>query len=137
MASPRSHAERALFHEPKLDLTMRIRKIRSAVRNTRFIIQVSKGLIRSQQSRRMIMFYGVIFALVLLFAGATLLWNLLREHPLIFLAYWAACAWITLLAVLLAIYDILRVRADARQALRRIQEEIISKEEDSHDADPR
>ena len=83
------------------------------------------------------MFYGVIIALVLLFAGATLLWNLLREHPLVFLAYWAVCAWITLLAVLLAIYDILRLKADARQALRRREEEFTAVEDDSHDADPR
>ncbi len=79
------------------------------------------------------MFYGVIFALVLLFAGSTLLWNLLRDHPLAFLVYWAVCAWITLLAVLLAIYDILRVRADARQALRRLREESDDKDEDDND----
>lgn len=104
--------------------------------NPRFIIQVSKGLIRNQRARRLMMFYGVIIALVLLFAGATLLWNLLRNHPLLFLAYWAVCAWITLLAVLLAIYDILRVRADARRTLRRMREEI-DEEDDSHDANPR
>ena len=42
------------------------------------------------------MFYSVIIALVLLFAGSTLLWNFLRDHPLVFLAYWAVCAWITM-----------------------------------------
>jgi len=107
------------------------------VTNSRFIIQISKGLIRNQRARRLIMFYSVIIALVLLFAGSTLLWNFLRDHPLVFLAYWAVCAWITLLTVLLALYDMVRVRAEARQALRRVREEFNDREDDSHDADPR
>ena len=86
--------------------------------NAKFVIQVSKGLIRHQRARRLVMFYCVLVALVLLFAGATLQWPAPREHPLLFLAYWAVCAWITLLAVLLALYDLVKVRADA-QRLRR------------------
>ena len=105
--------------------------------NSRFIIQVSKGLIRNQRARRLIMFYSVLIALVLLFAGSTLLANFLRQHPLVFLAYWAVCAWITLLTVLLAIYDMVRVRAETRQALRRMREEFADREDDSHDPDPR
>jgi hypothetical protein len=109
----------------------------AVVTNSRFIIQISKGLIRNQRARRLIMFYSVIIALVLLFAGSTLLWNFLRDHPLVFLAYWAVCAWITLLTVLMALYDMVRVRAEARQALRRVREEFNNREDDSHDADPR
>jgi cobalamin biosynthesis protein CobD/CbiB len=112
-------------------------KVAPAVTNARFIIQVSKGLIRNLRTRRLIMFYGVIIALVLLFAGTTLLWNFLRDHPFVFLAYWAVCAWITLLAVLLAIYDILRVRAEARKTVRRMQEEFMSQEDEPDDTNPR
>lgn len=103
----------------------------------RFIIQVSKGLIRDQKARRHMMFYGVLIALVLLFAGSTVLWNLLRSHPLIFLAYWAACAWITLLAVLLALYDILRVRAETRRSLRELEEQITQPSRNDDDPDAR
>ena len=92
----------------------------------RFIIQVSKGLVREQSARRSVMFFAVIAALVLLFLGATFLDRWLREHPLIFLIYWAACAWVTLLAVLLALFDLLMIRAAAarekRELARRLRE---------------
>ena len=81
------------------------------------------------------MFYGVIIALVLLFAGSTFFWNGLRQRPVLFLVYWGACAWITLLAVLLALYDILRVRTDARRALRRMEEDIVAPKTDRNDSD--
>ena len=105
--------------------------------NAKFIIQVSKGLIRDQRARRLVMFYSVIFALVLIFAGSTFLWSLLREHPFVFLIYWAGCAWITLLAVLLAFYDMVKVRAEVRRERRRLERELIAKAEseksdDSH-----
>ena len=112
--------------------------------NPKFIIQVSKGLIRDQRARRLVMFYSVIFALVLIFAGSTFLWSLLREHPFVFLAYWAGCAWITLLAVLLAFYDMVKVRADVRRERRRLERELLEREhlakaenEKPHDPHPR
>ena len=48
------------------------------------------------------MFYSVLIAIILAFTGATFLWPLLRDHPLLFLGYWAVCVSITFLAVLLA-----------------------------------
>ncbi len=80
------------------------------------------------------MFYSLLFALVLLFAGATLLEERLREHPFVFLLYWAACAWITLLAVLLAIFDLLVIRAAVRAERDRIQREYLER---PHDPDAR
>ncbi len=95
--------------------------------NPKFIIQVSKGLIRDQRARRTLMFYTVLISLVLLFAGSTFLWSLLREHPFIFLAYWIGCGWITLLAVLLALYDMAKVRGEVRREKRRLERELIEK----------
>ena len=107
--------------------------------NAKFIIQVSKGLIRDQRARRLVMFYSISIALVMIFAGSTFLWSLLREHPFVFLAYWAGCAWITLLAVLLAFYDMVKVRADVRRERRRLERELIAKAENEkpHDPHPR
>ena len=104
--------------------------------NPKFIIQVSKGLIRDQRARRTLMFYSVLVALVLLFAGSTFLWSLLREHPFIFLIYWAGCAWVALLAVLLALYDMVKVRGEARRERRRIERELIKKAENENSDDP-
>lgn len=98
----------------------------------KFIIQVSKGLIRNQRARRILMFYSVLVALVLLFVGATFLDAQLRAHPFVFIAYWAVCAWITVLAVLLALFDMLLVRANVRRERRRLEQEYLEK----HPNDP-
>ena len=104
--------------------------------NPKFVIQVSKGLVRDQRARRTLMFYSVIVALVLLFAGSTFLASLLRGHPFLFLIYWAGCAWITLLAVLLALYDMVKVRADVRRERRRLERELIEKAKNENPDDP-
>lgn len=98
----------------------------------KFVIQVSKGLIRDQRTRRTLMFYTVLGALVMIFAGSTFLQALLdpKEHPILVLVYWAACAWITLLAVLLALYDLVKVRAAARSERRRLERELGAREEE-------
>jgi hypothetical protein len=93
----------------------------------KFIIQVSKGLIRSHQTRRHLMFYSVLLALVMVFAGSTFLGPDRHEHPLIFLGYWGVCSWITLLTVLLALYDMVKVRAEAQRAQRLLQQEYRKK----------
>ena len=71
------------------------------------------------------MFYATLVALVVLFFGATILDPWLREHPLVFVVYWAACAWITILCVLLALFDLLLVRAQVRREIRRIAREKL------------
>ena len=98
----------------------------------KFVIQVSKGLIRDQRTRRTLMFYTVLGALVMIFAGATFLQSLLdaKEHPVLVLVYWAACAWITLLAVLLALYDMVKVRGEVRRERRRLERELVARGEE-------
>jgi len=100
------------------------------VNNAKFILQLSKGLIRHQRARRLIMFYCVLAALVMVFAGAVVSDRFVREHPFAALVYWAVCAWITLLAVLLALYDIVKVRADAQRARRHLEQEYLKKTDD-------
>jgi len=64
------------------------------------------------------MFVAVLVAVALLFSGSTFLKPVLdpRVHPSSFILFWFACAWITLLAALLAVFDMLLVRAQARAA---------------------
>jgi hypothetical protein len=108
----------------------------AAVNNARFIIQASKGLIRDHRARRTLMFYNVLLLLLLIFFGSTLLWSWLREHPLFFIGYWGLCAWLTLLAVLLALYDMAKVRLEARRVRRELEEEYLreSKNGNTHDS---
>jgi heme/copper-type cytochrome/quinol oxidase subunit 2 len=107
----------------------------AVVNNAKFVIQVSKGLIRHQRARRLVMFYSILIALVLLFIGAVSQWPDAREHPLLFLSYWAVCGWITLLAVLLALYDLLKVRAEAQRTQRDLAQQNSEKE--PNDENPR
>ena len=93
--------------------------------NVRFVLKASKGLVRDHRMRRTLMFYDVLVVLVLIFLGTTLLWNWLRGHPFFFIAYWGLCAWLTLLAVLLALYDMAKVRLDAQRARRQLEQEFL------------
>jgi hypothetical protein len=92
-----------------------------------FVIPLTKALLRDQQARRQIMFYTLIAAMLMLFFGATLLQSWLREHLLILLVYWFACAWLTLLAALLAVFDLLMIRVAARAARRQLEADYLKK----------
>lgn len=100
------------------------------LRVTSFVIHVSRGLVRDQSTRRKTMFVATLVAVVMLFGGATLLAPALDPHqrPGWFVFYWFVCAWITLLALLLAIFDLLLVRLQGRAARRRLRKEIARPE---------
>lgn len=65
----------------------------------------------------------MLSALVMLFLGATFFDGWLREHPALFILYWLACAWATFAGLLLALFDMLMIRAAARKEQRRLAEE--------------
>jgi hypothetical protein len=94
----------------------------------KFIIQVSKGLLRNQRARRLMMFYGIIIAMVLLFFGSTFLENRLRQNLLLFVIYWGACAWLTILVLGMALLDILLIRSAARRERKRLEAEYLRKQ---------
>jgi hypothetical protein len=83
-------------------------------------------LLRDQQSRRKTMAVSVIIALVLLIAGLTIFrpWLDPHEHPWRFILYWLACAWETVLVLLLALFDLLLVRAQTRAARKLLREQF-------------
>ena len=65
-------------------------------------------------------------AVGMLLAGFTVLQSALnpREHPWFVILFWVACVWLTLTASLLAIFDLLIIRAEARKARRALQENL-------------
>jgi hypothetical protein len=105
----------------------------TAVNSLRLVIQICKGLIRSHRVRRTIMFWDVIAVLVLAFLGSTFLWNWLRANPVWFLSYWALCGWLTILAAVLAVYDMIRLRLEARRVEEQLHEKYFPGKEDSDD----
>ncbi len=94
------------------------------LRISSFALHSARGLIRGQTTRRWTMFVTLVVALVLLFGGSTFLQPLLLAHPLWFIIFWFVCAWLTLLAVLLALFDLLLLRAENRAAKRELAQKL-------------
>ena len=93
-----------------------------------FSIQAARGVIRDQSARRWTMFVTLVGALVLLFAGSTFLQTVLVEHPVWFVFFWFVCAWLTLAAVLLALFDLLMLRMEARALRKKLRGQISPNE---------
>jgi hypothetical protein len=91
-----------------------------------FTIHATRGLLRDQQSRRKTMAVSLIIALALLVSGLTIFrpWLDPHEHPWRFILYWLACAWETVLVLLLALFDLLLVRAQTRAARKLLAEQF-------------
>ena len=68
----------------------------------------------------------VIAAVVMLFCGTTIFSAALdwRDHPGRFIFYWLICGWLTITSVLLALYDLLMLRADARTERRGMAQKL-------------
>jgi protein-S-isoprenylcysteine O-methyltransferase Ste14 len=96
------------------------------LQTTSFAVHATRGLIRDQTMRRKTMFVLLIVALVMLFSGSTFLQGFLgpHEHPFWFAIYWLACGWLTLTAMLLALFDLLMVRVAARRTKKTLQAKI-------------
>ncbi len=93
-----------------------------------FATHATRGLVRHQAARRKLMFWTVILAVVMLFCGATFLSPMLdpKLRPGWFVFYWLACAWVTVTAVLLAIFDLLLARIQARDERRALAEKMAA-----------
>jgi hypothetical protein len=102
------------------------------VPSPKFILLLTKGLLRDARARRTMMFYTTLGSLVLLFFGAAVLDARLAAHPFWFIVWWSVCAWLMLAAVLLAIFDLLMLRAAARKARRDLAKKILKEQDDEN-----
>jgi hypothetical protein len=91
-----------------------------------FTVHATRGLLRDQSSRRKTMAISLAVALLLLVAGVTVLrpWLDPHEHPWRFVLFWLACAWETVLVLLLALLDLLLLRSQAREARKAFREDL-------------
>jgi hypothetical protein len=102
------------------------------VRSIKFILAYTLGLIRDSRARRQTMFYTTLGSVLLLFVGSVLIDRTLKEHPLWFIAWWGTCAWLMIASLLLAVFDILMIRAAARRARRKLARKVLVEEPDDH-----
>jgi hypothetical protein len=91
-----------------------------------FFTLVTRGLIRDQRMRRWTMFILVLVAMLMVFLGTTFLEEAInpRQHVGWFVLFWCACAWFTVTALLLALFDLLMVRAQNRAARKALREQL-------------
>src|SRR5437773_11455792 len=91
-----------------------------------FAIHSARGVIRDQATRRCVMFITLVIAMLMLFSGTTFLQPLLsaREPSGWFVLFWVACAWLTLTALLLALFDLLMLRAQDRAARKLLSDRL-------------
>ena len=95
-----------------------------------FVVHATRGVIRGQRTRRKAMVLCLGVAVGMLLAGFTVLQSALnpREHPWFVILFWVACVWLTFTASLLAIFDLLIIRAETRKARRALQENLKADE---------
>ena len=91
-----------------------------------FTVHATRGLLRDPKTRRKTMAILLIVALVMMLLGFFGLgqWLEPREHPARFILFWLACGWITFTALLLALLDMLLLRAEARRAREALREKV-------------
>jgi hypothetical protein len=95
----------------------------------RTIILVTRGIVLDPRVRRWAMFVLLMVALVMLFAGNTFLAGSL-SMPWGFIIFWGICAWLTFAALMLALWDLLLLRVEARKERRRLEQEFAKKEKE-------
>ena len=93
-----------------------------------FAVHATRGVIRDRNVRRkaMLILLGLALLLVILgftFLASTLNWH---EHPWRVFLYWIACVWSTFTALLLALFDLLMLRVEARRAQRALRDKLKS-----------
>ena len=92
----------------------------------RLVLLFTKGILRDPKVRRTVMFYIMLVALVMLFVGVAFIpdqWA--RNHVWLFICYWLVCAWFTVAAMLLAVFDILLIRAGNRIRRRQMEADLL------------
>lgn len=91
-----------------------------------FTVQVTRGLLRDERSRRKTMGISLLIVVAMVVIGLAVLrsWLDPHEHPWRFVLFWFACAWVTMLVLLLALLDLLLVRAQARAAQKALREQL-------------
>ena len=91
-----------------------------------FVVHATRGVIRDQKTRRKAMVFCLALAVLLLATGFTIFQTALnpREHPWFVIWFWIACVWLTFTAMLLAVFDLLIIRSEARKARRALREKL-------------
>ncbi len=103
---------------------------RAATGPLRTVLLHTRGIITSQHARHVAMFWAILTSMLMAFVGYEFLWGWLEPHQHFyrFALYWIICGWLTILAALLAIYEILVNRLQLRLQQRVLREKMLRDE---------
>lgn len=93
-----------------------------------FVVHATRGVIRDQRTRRRAMVVLLALAVLMLLTGFTVFQSALnpRDHPWLVILFWIVCVWLTFTALLLALFDLLIIRLEARRTQRVLREKLGS-----------
>jgi hypothetical protein len=72
--------------------------------------------------------------MLMLFVGSVFIDSALRAKPLFFVLWWGACAWLMFASLMLALFDMLLIRAAARRERRELARRIFKEKHPDEDA---
>lgn len=81
-------------------------------------------ILRHRPYRRNLLFFTTLTTLVLVFVGAVPLGRVLMTAPIWFAAYWIVVFLLAAFVLLLAIYDLIRIRKEHRKRVSTLEEEM-------------
>lgn len=88
-------------------------------------------ILRYRPYRRNLLFFSTLVTLIAVFVGAVPLGRVLMTNPVWFAGYWIAVFLLAAFVLLLAIYDLIRIRHDHRKKLRSLDDELAEAEEEA------
>lgn len=103
-----------------------------------WVFVYTRGLIVDQHLRRLTMFYVVIGALVTAFVAGLFVSDYIdpRANFSWFALDTLGCGLLTILAILLTIYDLLLVRLQARLARHQLRRRMLDEDDANHNPEP-
>lgn len=99
----------------------------------RFAMGLATGwlILRHRPYRRNLLFFTTLATLVLVFLGAVPLGKVLAATPVWFAAFWIVVFLLAAFVLLLAVYDLIRIRKDHRKRLSGLEEELAEAAEEA------
>lgn len=88
-------------------------------------------IVSHRRYRRNLLFVVTLFTLGFVFVGAVPLGAYLMERPVWFAAYWIVAFLLAAFVLLLAIYDLIRIRSDHRRRMIELENELAEAAEEA------
>ncbi|MEX2580441.1 MAG: hypothetical protein WD342_15390 [Verrucomicrobiales bacterium] len=88
-------------------------------------------ILRHRPYRRNLLFGTTLLTLLMVFLGAVPLGPMLMNRPLGFTVFWAVCFLMVGFVLVLAVYDLIRIRRDHRKRMRTLEKELAAAAEEA------